>query len=130
MLFLLLLIENSTTDYRLQCYRAKTHENANGHFEGPIDFFDQSFYKLIKLVRCHLIILTVWAPYGYMLKIYICLGYGNIPVNLDGAPRWNGKNIVKEIGIVGAHTRSGQHTRRRRWRTGRDLAGGTDKTGE
>ena len=26
-----------------QCYRAKTHENSNGHFEGPIDFFDQSF---------------------------------------------------------------------------------------
>ena len=28
---------------KLQCYRAKTHQNANGHFEGPIDFFDQSF---------------------------------------------------------------------------------------
>ena len=22
------------------------HQNANGHFEGPFDFFDQSFYKL------------------------------------------------------------------------------------
>ena len=27
----------------VQCYRAKMHQNANGHFEGPIDFFDQSF---------------------------------------------------------------------------------------
>ena len=27
----------------VQCYRAKTSQNANGHFVGPIDFFDQSF---------------------------------------------------------------------------------------
>ena len=33
----------SNTYTYIQCYRAKTSQNANGHFEGPIDFFDQSF---------------------------------------------------------------------------------------
>ena len=30
----------------IQCHEAKTSQNANGHFESPIDFFDQSFYKV------------------------------------------------------------------------------------
>ena len=31
------------TAVRIQCHEAKRYQNANGHFEGPIDFFDQSF---------------------------------------------------------------------------------------
>ena len=55
-------------------------------------------------------------------------------MNLDEAPRWNGKRIDKEIGLMSA--RSAQRTRWRRWRMGRDislqrcnLAGGKDRDG-
>ena len=57
----------------------------------------------------------------------IGLGYWNIPVNLDDAPRWNGKRIDKEIGLMSA--RSAQRTRWRRWRMGRDIAGRKDREG-
>ena len=42
-------------------------------------------------------------------------------------PRWNGKRIDKEIGIMSA--RSAQRTRWRRWRMGRDIAGRKDRDG-
>ena len=58
----------------------------------------------------------------------LCLGYWNIPVNLDDALRWYGKRIDKEIGIMSA--RSAQRTRWRRWRMGRDIAGGKDRETE
>ena len=48
-------------------------------------------------------------------------------MNLDDAPRWNGKRIDKEIGIMSA--RSAQRTRWRRWRMGRDIAGRKDRDG-
>ena len=48
-------------------------------------------------------------------------------MNLDDAPRWYGKRIDKEIGIMSA--RSAQRTRWRRWRMGRDIAGGKDRDG-
>ena len=61
------------------------------------------------------------------LDTKICLGYWNIPVNLDDALRWYGKRIDKEIGIMSA--RSAQRTRWRRWRMGRDIAGRKDRDG-
>ena len=42
-------------------------------------------------------------------------------------PKWNGKRIDKEIGIMSA--RSAQRTRWRRWRMGRDIAGRKDRDG-
>ena len=48
-------------------------------------------------------------------------------MNLDDAPRWDGKRIDKEIGIMSARkltrSRSAQRTRWswRRWRMGRDI---------
>ena len=42
-------------------------------------------------------------------------------------PKWDGKRIDKEIGIMSA--RSAQRTRWRRWRMGRDIAGGKDREG-
>ena len=67
------------------------------------------------------------APPHLARPIIVRLGYKNIPVNLDDAPRWNGKRIDKEIGLMSA--RSAQRTRWRRWRMGRDIAGGKDRDG-
>ena len=39
-----------------------------------------------------------------MVNFKACLGYKNIPVNLDDAPRWNGKRIDKEIGLMSARS--------------------------
>ena len=51
-------------------------------------------------------------------------GYKNILVNLDDAPKVENGHADLEICIMSA--RSAQRTRQRRWRMGRDIAGGLD----